>query len=156
MRFGPSPDDNHLGDLVKLQQTGSVAAYQHRISELLARAGALTHAQEIKNFLSRLQERIAIDVAIQKPLDLTCEMNLARLYEGRAGVQITPQPRVNSPQQRTPFIKQLSRTEMEARRAKGRRYNSDEIYTQGHCCKKKISSGRRSQKKYRQRKRRGT
>lgn len=27
LRFGPSPDGNHLGDLVKLQQIGTMVAY---------------------------------------------------------------------------------------------------------------------------------
>lgn len=36
----------------------------------------------------------------------------------------------------TPFIKRLTRAEMVERRAKGLRYNCDELYSAGHRCKR--------------------
>ncbi|KAG6479507.1 hypothetical protein ZIOFF_062973 [Zingiber officinale] len=138
LRFGPSIRNNKLGELAKLQQSGSVEDYQRKFEQLAARASSLISEQVVQIFISGLQDHIAVEVELHHPEDLTSAMSFARLYERRSKrFESTVTPRrtpVLPPKQ--PFIKRLNRTEMEERRAKGLCFNCDELYIPDHRCKR--------------------
>lgn len=138
IRFGPVLRCTRLGEL--LRQTGSVEEYQRKFVQLLARADSLTKDQEVEFFIAGLQEHIAVEILIHMPSTLTKVMHLARLYDTRTGATRSTHPGVGRRPTNTtltgPYIRRLSRVEMEERRAKGLCYNCDELYTQGHKRKK--------------------
>ena len=116
--------------------------YQRKFEQLAARAGPLTTEQEVEIFISGLQEYIAIEVELHRPRDLISAMSLARLYERRGGAKrfippaYKPSSNTSSSSSNQKTFKRLSRTEMDERRAKGLCFNCDEVYNQGHQCKR--------------------
>lgn len=114
--------------------------YQRRFEQLAARASSLTQKQKVEIFISGLKGAIAIEVELQHPTNLTNAMSLARLYERRrnshreepSGLRRS----TTNGAARLPFVKRLSRAEMEEHRKKGLCYNCDELYTAGHQCKR--------------------
>ncbi|KAG6535526.1 hypothetical protein ZIOFF_000548 [Zingiber officinale] len=126
-----------MGELAKLQQSGSVEDYQQKFEQLAARASSLTSEQKVQIFINGLQDHITVEVALHHPEDLTSAMSFARLYERRSKrskstVTLRRTP-VLPPKQ--PFIKRLNRTEMEERCAKGLCFNCYELYIPDHRCK---------------------
>lgn len=110
--------------------------YIQRFEELSAQADSVTNNQGVQFFVSGLKQYIAIDVKIKRPPDIDSVMHLARLYEQRAEA-LNPQPRRTTQASRnTQFVKRLSRSGLEKRRARGLCFNCDETYAPGHCCKK--------------------
>ncbi|KAG6495596.1 hypothetical protein ZIOFF_043422 [Zingiber officinale] len=138
LRFGPPIRYNKLGELAKLQQSGSVEEYQRKFEKLAARVSSLTSEQEVQIFISGLQDHIVVEVDFHHPEDLTSAMSFARLYEccsKRSESTVTPRRTPVLPPKQ-PFIKRLNRTEMEERRVKGLCFNCDELYIPGHRCKR--------------------
>jgi hypothetical protein len=60
--YGPTLYDNFFGNLTKLQQQTSVRDYQAQYERLLSRAGKLSEAQQIGEFVSELKESIRTSV----------------------------------------------------------------------------------------------
>jgi len=79
-RFGSGPFDDHLAELMKLKQLGSVAQYQENFDMLLNRAN-LSTSYAISYFLSRLCEEIQCAVRMFKPASLHETYCLAKLQE---------------------------------------------------------------------------
>lgn len=83
-RFAVTEYEDAFGNLSKLKQTSSVYDYQTRFEKLLARVGTLIDKQEAKCFISRLKDRLRVDVKVQNPQTLTIAIGLARAYEIKA------------------------------------------------------------------------
>ncbi|EAZ12025.1 hypothetical protein OsJ_01904 [Oryza sativa Japonica Group] len=84
-QFGPPIRHNPLGELKRLTQTTTVAAYQCRFLALASRtAELLTENQQVQLLTAGLREDLAIDVEINRPDDLQEAMSLARAFERKA------------------------------------------------------------------------
>lgn len=119
-------------------------AYQRQFERLSSQSTTLTSEQEKEIFISGLREALAVEVELHNPVNLTTAMSLARLYERRTEKNRVQEPKPPRPFHQSqvnsgtkpPFIKRLSRVEMEERRAMGLCYNCDEKFEPGHRCKK--------------------
>ena len=60
--FGPPIPTSHYGELAKLKQTSTVAAFQRRFLQLLIRAPTLPPEQEVDLYAGGLKPHIAMDV----------------------------------------------------------------------------------------------
>ncbi|KAK2983097.1 hypothetical protein RJ640_009836 [Escallonia rubra] len=143
-RFGPTRYQDCVGELTKLQQTGTVKEYQTQFSRLLLRAGRLLPEQQVGCFVSGLKESLKADVQACKPTTLSAAVGLARLYEARnqhikkIATSETKKPtnyRFNSSSSSLP-VKRLTPAELSERRAKGLCFNCNEKFGPGHRCKK--------------------
>jgi hypothetical protein len=81
--FGPPTRSNPLGELIKVQRTGSVAEYQDQFLKLLARCDGVTEQQQIAIYTTGLGDPLRIDVELQRPMTLEDAMGLSRAYERR-------------------------------------------------------------------------
>ncbi|KAL4186481.1 hypothetical protein AMTRI_Chr09g14350 [Amborella trichopoda] len=76
-RYGPTQFQDFFGDLIKLQQIGSVREYQTQFERLLIQAGRLTPLQQMGCFISGLKESIKMDVQACQPATLTAAIGLS-------------------------------------------------------------------------------
>lgn len=74
LRFGPSLRNNPLGELVNLNQTGTVEYYQREFQGLLARAYTTQVDQHVDLFTEGLLDSIRLDVEMQNPPNLVQAM----------------------------------------------------------------------------------
>lgn len=164
MRFGPPIRSNPLGELTRLQRTGSVGDYQNKFLALLCRANRLSTMQQVQIFMAGLFEPLRTDVELQQPNNLQVAMSLARAYKRRAQTTVSvsnPQTRPWRPPQRpsTPLpavprsqelvpqahaapvsrptkpFRRLTPTELAEHRSQGLCYNCDDKFQPGHRCK---------------------
>ncbi|KAA8544487.1 hypothetical protein F0562_022473 [Nyssa sinensis] len=146
-RYGPSQFQDFFGELIKLQQVGSVRDYQTRFEKLLSKAGHLPQNRQVSCFISGLKDTIRADVLSGRPTTLSSAIGLARLYEARNASQrrttSTPDLKKNFlPNKETTTsnatlpVRRMSTTELQERRAKGLCYNCNEKFVPGHRCKK--------------------
>lgn len=80
-QFGPSPFDCPMGELFKLQQTGTVSDYYLKFMALANRPEGLSNEAVLNCFLSGLNVDIRRDVIAQRPMTLIRVVSLAKLYE---------------------------------------------------------------------------
>ncbi|KAK0576161.1 hypothetical protein LWI29_013005 [Acer saccharum] len=147
LRFGVTKFQDFFGDLIKLQQVGSVRDYQTQFEKLLAKVGHLPPNRQVSCFISGLKESIKADVLAGCPATLSTAIGLARLYEARNTSQRRPTITVDLrknylPQQEgknsnaTLPVRRLSPTELQERGVKGLCYNCNKKFVPGHRCKK--------------------
>lgn len=79
-RFGSSPYDDSLADLIKLQQTGNVADYQKKF-DLLSKTRGVSKSQLVSYFVSGFQEEIKANVQIAEPDTLHKAVSMAKKNE---------------------------------------------------------------------------
>lgn len=85
VQFGPLIRSNPLGEVNKLTQTSTVAAYQAKFLTLTSRTTEpLSENRLVSLFTAGLREDLAIDVELNRPEDLQEAMSLARAYERKA------------------------------------------------------------------------
>ncbi|XP_024035559.1 uncharacterized protein LOC112096363 [Citrus clementina] len=82
-RYGATQFQDFFGELIKLQQVGSVCDYQTQFKKLLAKVGQLSQDRQVSCFVSGLKDTIKADVPDGRPTTLTSAIRLARLYEAR-------------------------------------------------------------------------
>lgn len=80
-RFGPPERSNPLGELIKLQRSGSVTEYQGHFLRLLACCDGVTEQQQITIYTAGLGESLRIDVELQCPVTLEDTMSLSQAFE---------------------------------------------------------------------------
>lgn len=68
-RFGPSKLDNYTGELVKLQQSGTVLDHQMQFEILLSKTRGVTLEQRV-SFVYGLQDSLRSSVQICQPQTL--------------------------------------------------------------------------------------
>lgn len=61
-RFGPSAFDDYIGELIRLQQTRSVADYKIQFETLLSKTKGIPRDQLVSYFISGLKEDIKYSV----------------------------------------------------------------------------------------------
>ncbi|KAK9179225.1 hypothetical protein WN943_028424 [Citrus x changshan-huyou] len=146
-RYGATQFQDFFGELIKLQQVGSVCDYQTQFEKLLAKVGRLSQDRQVSCFVSGLKDTIKADVLAGRPTTLTSAIGLARLYEARnisqrRSTTTTEVKKNNSVKKELTFtnstlpVRRLAPVEMQERRIKGLCYNCDEKFTPGHRCKK--------------------
>nr|GLL27157.1 uncharacterized protein LOC107175359 [Ipomoea trifida] len=144
MRFGPSSYVNHRAALFKLTQKTTVAAYQYEFETISNRVSDLhPDALWIALIISGLKPMIQHELAVLRPATLSDDIALAML---RISYEIAGPLAQNSylgdttpkykPKRSLP-IKRLTTAELQARRAQGLCYNSDERFRPGHRCQTK-------------------
>jgi hypothetical protein len=79
-RFGLAVRSNPLGDLSRLQFSGSIEDYQDQFLILLARCEGLREEHQIHLFTAGLPEPLKTDVDLQQPPTLEDTMNLSRAF----------------------------------------------------------------------------
>ncbi|KAH9802546.1 hypothetical protein KPL71_001435 [Citrus sinensis] len=156
-RFGTLEENDAVGSLTKLRQTGTVLDYQRQFEKLADRTSNLTELFSISCFLSGLRKDIKAGVQLFKPVSLLQTFELARFQEKAITLQgnCSPIPAIQDPLpqlQSTPTppapsllglvpsilpnnVKRLSSTEQAERRSKGLCFNCDEQFKPGHRCK---------------------
>ncbi|KAL4573462.1 hypothetical protein LXL04_020270 [Taraxacum kok-saghyz] len=91
IRFGPPMSINPLGELTRLQQTGSVEDYCSEFEARLSRTTGVSPDQSIWHFCAGLKNIVRYEVEFARPTTLYYAMNLARQIELRiteAGQQL--------------------------------------------------------------------
>jgi hypothetical protein len=78
--FGPAVRSNPLGDLSRLQFSGSIENYQDQFLILLAHCEGLREEHQIHLFTAGLPEPLKIDVELQQPPILEDTMNFSRAF----------------------------------------------------------------------------
>ncbi|KAL5812595.1 hypothetical protein ACOSQ3_027545 [Xanthoceras sorbifolium] len=81
LRFDVTKFQDFFGDLIKLQQVGSVRDYQTQFEKLLAKVGYLPPNRQVSCFVSGLKDSIKAEVLVRCPATLSSAIGLARLYE---------------------------------------------------------------------------
>ncbi|KAA8517098.1 hypothetical protein F0562_017391 [Nyssa sinensis] len=105
-RYGPSQFQDFFGELIKLQQVGSVRDYQARFEKLLSKAG---------HFPQNYQRRTTSTPDLKK--------------------NFLPNKETTTSNTTLP-VRRMSTTELQEQRAKGLCYNCNEKFVPGHQCKK--------------------
>jgi len=82
-RFAPTAYDNPRGNLFKLTQTTSVAAYLSAFEALANRIVGLNSLDLLSCFISGLKTEIRREVLAQQPTSLSQAAGLARLWEDK-------------------------------------------------------------------------
>lgn len=67
VRFGPSAFDDYIGELIRLQQSGSVEEHQIQFETLLSKTKGIPRDQLASYFLSGLKEDIKCSVQLKEP-----------------------------------------------------------------------------------------
>ncbi|XP_068645217.1 uncharacterized protein [Aristolochia californica] len=164
LRFGPLLRRNPVGDLVNLNQLGTIEQYQKFFQEKLARASHLVRPELYASlFTAGLVESLRLEVELEAPTSLAHAMNLARALDTKQSLfrdsltkrppwqprpqptgpfSTTPQPQPHTPSRTPPpafttppgFIKCLTKAEIDQRRAQGLCFNCDEKFIRGHQC----------------------
>ncbi|KAJ1405708.1 Retrotransposon gag domain [Sesbania bispinosa] len=91
-QFGPSPFDCPMGELFKLQQTGSVLDYYLKFMSLANRFEGLSNEAVLNCFVSGLDPDIRRDVVAQSPTTLIRVVSLAKLYEEKYAPKVSSRP----------------------------------------------------------------
>ncbi|KAJ1433575.1 Retrotransposon gag domain [Sesbania bispinosa] len=91
-QFGPSPFDCPMGELFKLQQTGSVSYYYLKFMSLANRSEGLSNEVVLNCFVSGLDPDIRRDVVAQSPTTLIRVVSLAKLYEEKYAPKVSSRP----------------------------------------------------------------
>ncbi|KAJ8898712.1 hypothetical protein K2173_004846 [Erythroxylum novogranatense] len=149
-RYGPNQLIDFFGELLKLQQHGTVQTYQVQFEKLLAKVGQLSQTRQVSCFVNGLLPSIRTDVQANRPRTLTEAIALARLYEARNSAQgknvaaparSTPVSRPASVpnQQATNNIKRLTWDELNERKKLGLCFKCNEKFGLGHRCKRLFS-----------------
>ncbi|OMP03871.1 hypothetical protein COLO4_10143 [Corchorus olitorius] len=157
------PHSNPSAALFKLKQRGTVTEYQQEYEILANQVKGLSNEHLLHCFISGLHPEIQHEVIPLTPTNLTHALALAKMIEAKLTAQRAIRRAhpgqvfggISKPMQNTssaykapglptsprlpalpaPQIKQLTPTEMQARRAKGLCYNCDEKYVSGHKCR---------------------
>lgn len=155
-RFAPTAYDDPRGNLFKLTQTTSVAAYLSAFEALANRIVGLNSLDLLSCFVSGLKTEIRREVLAQQPTSLSQAAGLARLHEDKLqdlhrafrARPLQQWPPVNSwkappplnpsvpllPSPAKPRFRQLSEAEMADRREKGLCFNCDQKFHRNHRC----------------------
>lgn len=80
LHFGPPLRSNPLGELVNLEQLGTMEECQRQFQSLLARATTVCLDQQVDLFNASLVITIGMDVELQNPRNLATIMDLTRAY----------------------------------------------------------------------------
>ncbi|KAJ0028629.1 hypothetical protein Pint_35012 [Pistacia integerrima] len=144
-RFGPTEYEDPEGEITKLRQTSTVAAYQTQFEKLAQRVDGLPDRFLARTFVSGLRDDIKGMVKLLRPTSLKEAIGLARLQEkhhcrdrksfsapNKPTTFAAPTPTKPSPSLKT---QRLSYDEMKARRDKGLCYYCDDKFGPGHKCK---------------------
>lgn len=81
LRYGVTKFWDIFGELIKLQQVGSVRDYQTKFEKLLVKVGFLPQNRQVNYFISGLKDSLKADVLAASPTTLASAIGLARLYE---------------------------------------------------------------------------
>ncbi|KAJ0021522.1 hypothetical protein Pint_31690 [Pistacia integerrima] len=146
-RYGPNQYLDFFGDLAKLQQKGSVQAYQVQFEKLFSKVGWLAPERKVSCFISGLQDSICIEVQVGRPRTLLEVIGLSRLYEAKSLTQrkMLMTPKQGGPPTRpastttSPTVKRLSVEELNERRKLGLCFRCNGQFGPGHRCKKPVS-----------------
>lgn len=151
-RFGAVSSVDSHGQLSKLRQVGTVAAYQWQFETMCNRITGLSEKHLLGVFLSGLREDLACEVRSFMPHSLSHAMELARIQEQMftARRRASPHFIFSAPQTLKPFtpnsqpafspkgvnppVKKLSTQQLQERKAKGLCYNCDDKWLPGHTC----------------------
>jgi hypothetical protein len=152
VHYGPTPFEDHFGDLTKLQKVGLVPEYQVQFEQLPSHVGKLSTQHRLGCFMSWLKENIRTEVQASKPTSITEAIGLARLFEARnwslkktsdtgtrhstQGEPEPPFPSANLSILRISTVKKLSPAGLQDRRNCGLCFNCNEKFVPGHRCKK--------------------
>jgi uncharacterized coiled-coil protein SlyX len=136
-RFGPTEYEDPEGELSKLRQTSTVAAYQSQFENLAQRIDGLLDRFLTRTFISGLKDDIKTNVNSFRPTSLKDAIGLARLQEKSSSGDRRNFPRPQAPTQTVSDlkVKKISFEEMKEHREKGLCYNCDEKFRPGHKCK---------------------
>lgn len=69
--FGPSPFENHFGELTKLMQAGTVQEHVDAFETALGKIKGLPQDQLVACFISGLKPNIVAELEISEPPNLT-------------------------------------------------------------------------------------
>lgn len=83
VRFGPYAFNDYIGELIKLQLTGSVAEYQIQFETLLSKTKGIPRDQLTSYFVSGLKEYITYSVQSKEPQTVHQAVSYAKKYEQR-------------------------------------------------------------------------
>ena len=135
-------EDNFLGRLTKLRQTGDVKDFITTFEQLAVRTENLTDTFYMECFISGLKEAIQAQVRMQRPATWleACKRALeAELVIKSQAPRPSFTPRARPPTTTSSTqplkIQKLSQEEMVERQRRGLCYNCDEKYFRGHKCK---------------------
>ncbi|KAJ0078810.1 hypothetical protein Patl1_22867 [Pistacia atlantica] len=144
-RFGPTEYEDPEGEITKLRQTSTVAAYQTQFEKLAQYVDGLPDRFLARTFVSGLRDDIKGMVKLLRPTSLKEAIGLARLQEkhhcrdrksfstpNKPTTFAAPTPTKPSPSLKT---QRISYDEMKARRDKGLCYYCDDKFGPGHKCK---------------------
>ncbi|CAJ2630725.1 unnamed protein product [Trifolium pratense] len=158
-RFAPTAYDDPRGNLFKLTQSTTVAAYLVEFEALANRIVGLSSADLLSCFISGLKLDIRREVLARQPTSLTQAAGLARLQEDKLLDQqranrpkfTPPPPRYSSDSSITrpspgllptppakPRFRHLSEPELAERREKGLCFNCDQKWSRNHNCRARI------------------
>jgi hypothetical protein len=90
MRFGPPLRSNGMADLKDLRRTSTVEDYQRQFLSILCHCEDMTQLQQTQMFTAGLGEPLRTDVEPLTPTTLQRAMHLARAYERRMDLSMTP------------------------------------------------------------------
>jgi hypothetical protein len=161
-RFAPTAYDDPRGNLFKLTQSTTVAAYLVEFEALANRIVGLSPADLLSCFISGLKVDIRREVLSRQPTSLTQAAGLARLQEDKLlDQQRVNRPKLTPPPPRyssdsssiarpgpgpgllptppaKPRFRHLSESEMAERREKGLCFNCDQKWSRNHNCRARI------------------
>lgn len=83
VRFVPYAFNDYIGELIKLQLTGSVAEYQIQFETLLSKTKGIPRDQLTSSFVSGLKEYITYSVQSKEPQTVHQAVSYAKKYEQR-------------------------------------------------------------------------
>ncbi|XP_068644696.1 uncharacterized protein [Aristolochia californica] len=148
LRFGPPTRSNPLERLARASNFVRPSEYVHLFTADLTEAlrlevelydpRDLDHAMNLARTIDAKQ-RVLKESLVRRPSwPSRAPTNGPSSYSGttRPGPNSAPRADISTSTPPAPYIKKLSRQEMEQRRAKGLCYNCDEQYVQGHLCKR--------------------
>jgi len=133
-QFGPIKYEDPEGELSKLRQTSTVAAYQSQFENLAQRIDGLPDRFLTRTFIHGLKDDIKTNVKSFRPTSLKDAIGLTRLQEKSSSRDRRSFPRPQAPTQTVPDpkVKKIYFEEMKERREKGLCYNYDEKFRPDH------------------------
>lgn len=146
-RFGESPFDNMLEELLRLQQTTTVSEYMARFEALMNEVDQ-TEETLINYFIGGLKTEIKKQLKVTRPISLRKALAMAKVYESNTNYKnkgsgnsfySKSDPILKNPPTEATTVPIIRRTlkveERMERSAKGLCFNCDERYSPGRKCK---------------------
>lgn len=99
IQFGPSLQNNSLGELVKLKQIDSVEEYQIQFQRLLARASMVRCHQQVNVFTIGLINFLHLEAEMQSPTILVHIMSITTVFERKQQLRALTKGNYSDPSQ---------------------------------------------------------